>query len=94
MKTTTVNITGEIVLSYDENSNEFKEALEGYNECIGSGDKNEVLKHVAFHVTRFGIDSMVEGVGYVALVGKTPEWSPDSGIRVGTDYDEFNFEIE
>jgi len=32
----TVKVSGEIELEYDENSPEFKEALEGYREVIDS----------------------------------------------------------
>lgn len=52
-----------------------------------------MLKHVAFHVTRFGHESMVEGVGYVGFNGRKPTKSPDSGIMIGEDYDEFEFEV-
>jgi len=90
----TIDITGQIELTYDENSPEFKEALEGYQEVIErDGDKESMLKHVAFYVTRFGTDGMVEGVGYVGYNGRKPTEEPYSGIMVGEDFDEFDFEI-
>jgi len=55
--------------------------------------KEDMLKHVAFHVTWFGHDSMVEGVGYVGYNGRKPTKEHKSGIMVGEDYDEYDFEI-
>jgi hypothetical protein len=94
MAKTTIEITGQIELTYDENSPEFKEALEGYQEVIEKGaNKESMLKHVAFYVTRFGTDGMVEGVGYVGYNGRKPTEQPYSGIMVGEDYDEFDFDV-
>jgi len=90
-----IEVTGEIELSYDEQSKEFKEALEGYRQCMDkTGTKEDMLKHVAFYVTRFGTDGMVEGVGYVGYNGRKPTEEPYSGIMVSEDFDEFNFEIQ
>lgn len=90
---TTINVTGEITLSYDEDSFEFKEALEGYQKVIDrGGSKHSMLQHVAFYITRFGTDGMVEGVGYVGVNGRVPTETPYSGIMVHDGYDEFNFE--
>ncbi len=90
----TIEITGQIELTYDENSPEFKEALEGYQEVIEKkGDKESMLKHVAFYITRFGTDGMVEGVGYVGYNGRKSTEEPYSGIMVGEDYDEFDFDV-
>ncbi|RXK57548.1 hypothetical protein ESA94_20330 [Lacibacter luteus] len=89
---TEFEITGYIELIYDENSTEFKEALEGYKKCIDkTGTKEDMLKHTAFYVTRFGTDGMVEGVGYVGYNGRKPTEEPYSGIMVSEDYDEFEF---
>lgn len=91
---TTIKIEGEMELEYDENSIEFKEALESYQKIIEqNGSKESMLKHVAFHITRFGVESMVEGVGHVAMNGRK-QGEPFSGINVKEDYDEFDFEIE
>lgn len=95
MQKTTLEITGEIELSYDENSKEFKEALEGYRHSMEkNGSKESMLKHVAFHVNRFGTDTMVEGVGYVGYNGRKAEYEPDSGIMVSEDFDEFDFKVK
>lgn len=90
----TIDLTGQVDLTYDENSVEFKEALQGYRDCIDKrGSSTDMLKHVAFYVTRFGTDGMVEGVGYVGYNGRKPTEEPYSGIMVGEDYDEFEFEV-
>jgi len=94
MASTTIEVTGEIKLSYNENSKEFREALASYAESMERGaKKDQMLKHVAFYITRFGTDGMVEGVGYVGVSGRKPGKEPYCGIMVGNDYDEFNFEI-
>ena len=89
-----IEITGQIELTYNENSSEFKEALEGYQELIEKeGDKESMLKHVAFNVTKFGTNEMIEGVGYVGYNGRKPTEEPYSGIMVGEYYDEFDFDV-
>jgi len=80
--------------SYDEDSKEFKEALESFNNLISSdSDAKDMLKHVAFHVTRFGIDTMVEGVGYIGQKDSMNFDEPYSGIEIVSGYDDFDFEI-
>ena len=89
-----VKVSGEIELEYDENSPEFKEALEGYREVIDStGNADDVLKQVSYYITRFGTEGMVEGVGYIGYNGKIPTEEPYSGIMVSLGYDEFDYEI-
>lgn len=94
METTQIELTGMVELSYDENSTEFKESLEAFKETINPmADKEEMLKHVAFYVTRFGTDGIVEGVGYVGYNDRHPDGEPYSGIMVNSGFDEFDFEI-
>lgn len=89
-----IELTGLVELMYDENSIEFNGALENYREVIDkNGTAEDMLKYVAFSVTRFGHERMVEGVGYVGYNGRKPAGEPKSGIMVGEDYDEFDFEI-
>jgi hypothetical protein len=95
MSKTKIEITGQIELTYDEKSTEFIEALASYAEIMERGAKKDaMLKHVAFYVNRFGIDGMVEGVGYVGYNGRKPTEEPYSGIMVSEDYDEFDFEVQ
>lgn len=84
-----------IEFSYDEDSIEFKDALSSYQTSMDhTATKDDMLRHVAFYITRFGIDSYIEGVGYVGHIGVTgnaiPE--PNSGIVVEDGYDEFEFD--
>jgi hypothetical protein len=88
-----IEITGEIELEYDPDSKEFKETLKGFRECMDhEGTKEDVLKHVAFYVTRFGSEGMIEGVGYIGDNGVKPDKEPYSGIMVNNPVD-FYFEI-
>lgn len=94
MAKTTIDVTGQIELTYNEKSKEFKEALESYRDCMErNATAKSMLQHVAFYVTRFGIDGMVEGVGYVGYNGRKPKGEPYSGIMVGEDFDEFDFDV-
>ena len=94
MSKLTVGLSGQVDLTYNEKSKEFKEALDGYQKCMDkTGTMQDMLKHVAFYVTRFGTEGMVEGVGYVGYNGRKPTEEPYSGIRVGEDVDEFEFYI-
>lgn len=91
-----IEVWGEIELTFNRNSKEFKAALAAYrNANTESANEEDMLNHVAFYITRFGIDSMIEGVGYVGENGRKPpkENTPYSGIMVGEDYDEFAFDL-
>lgn len=92
---TVIEVSGQIELTYDENSTEFKEALESYKASMNpKAKKKEMLQHVAFYVTKFGTDGMVEGVGFVGHNGRKPDEEPYSGIMVGEDFDEYDFVID
>lgn len=94
MRTRNVECQTNFRVTYDENSPEFKEALSSYQECIYSlGDEDDMIQHVAHNILRFGIDRMVEGVGYVKT--ETMEEPPEnwSGITIDEEEPEFNFEI-
>lgn len=95
MVTKKIRLENEFELTYDEGSAEFKEALEGYRDGMHEdATAEDVLLHVAFYVVRFGIDAMVEGVGYVGYNGRKPTEKPDSGIMVSEDYDDFQYSIQ
>ncbi len=77
MKTATINVSGEINLKYDEDSKDFKEALASYRKSIdGRGTVKDMLEHVAAQLLKDGLDSMVEGVGFI--------YSPDE--KIGSKY--------
>jgi len=93
MHKTIIEATGWVELTYDENSPEFKEALKGYIDSMDKdGTKETMLKHVAFYIQRFGIENMVEGVGYVACPGNILK-QPYSGITVDEDFENFDYLI-
>lgn len=96
-KTTQIQVSSTIELSYDEDSIEFQEALEGYREIMEPGATVEnMLRHVAFYVARFGSIGMIEGVGYLHIQGTNFESDrePFSGIEVLRNFgDEIDCEI-
>lgn len=94
MSTKTIICTTEIKLEYDPNDPDFKNNLEAYREVIdSSGDKEDVLMHVAHNVLRFGHRTMVEGVGYVKAYGKYHD-TPHSGITILNPDPDFDYEVE
>lgn len=94
MQKTIIDVIGQVELTYNEKSKDFKEALKAYKKNIDrGGDIEGMLTHVAFHVTRFGYESMVEGVGYVGYKGKKSPNEPYSGIIVGEGFDDFEFQF-
>lgn len=95
MQKVKITISGEIQFTFDENSKEFKEALEGYRECIERrGAKESMLKHTAFYINQFGHNGIIEGVGYVGYNGSKPKEEPYSGIMVSAGYNEFDYDID
>ena len=95
----TIECTTYIELEYDENSPEFKEALSSYTEMIDTdGDIDGMLKHVCHNVIHFGVDTMVEGVGYIKPNYRDlyeEEKKLFSGITLASDsFPRFDFEIE
>ena len=94
MATSKIEVTGEIELHYDETSPEFQEALSSWNEVISDGDANDMLLYVAGHLQTWGDHTnMIEGVGYVCLVGQEVPKEPFSGIRVTNEYAEREYYI-
>ena len=78
MKTKKVTLTAEIHLSFDENEQEFKESLELYRNATESVDdyetlKNSMLQHIALHISSFGTEKKIEGVGHVSIDGEKPK---------------------
>ncbi len=94
MQTRTFELTSEVALTYDESSDEFREALGSYREMIdGSGDSDAMLKYVAGCLREWGDhERMIEGVGYVGVVGREVPESNYSGIQVDENYDQLNCE--
>jgi hypothetical protein len=86
MKKLVVEIKYEMTLSYDEDSVEFKRALDDYNAAI---DKDatplSMLLNVAVSIQNSGSGRMVEGVGYVMHNDYVEDESLYSGIEVEDD---------
>jgi hypothetical protein len=71
MKKVKIEITAEIELHYDENSQEFKDAFEGYKTIIQeTDDPNDMLENIAHIIAKYGCDELIEGCGYVSINGK------------------------
>lgn len=81
MKEAKISVSGEMTFQFDPESDEFQYALQCFrrNMCDESLNALDMLEHVAFHINRFGVETLVEGVGHVAYAGK-PEVEDFSGI--------------
>lgn len=95
----TIECTTFLELDYDPETPEFKEAFDSYREIIQSdGTIEDMLKHVCHNVIHFGVDSMVEGVGYIKPNYRDlydEEKKLFSGITLVSDsFPTFDFEIE
>ena len=66
-----VTIEKEIIIEFDENSEDFKTLWEGYTSAIDSGaDYQTFAENIASQISRYGVNDMIEGVGYVKHNGK------------------------
>ncbi|WP_254562163.1 hypothetical protein [Dyadobacter diqingensis] len=89
-----IEVSGNVELFFDENSKEFQEAFESYKDCINNtATVDDMLKHVAHNIIRFGDERMVEGVGYIGLDGRNPNKLNYSGITVDSMYDNFDLDV-
>jgi len=96
MTTQTFDFTGAVELTYDENSAQFKKALASFREVI-TGEKDttaqQMLQHVASNLNEWGDHRrMIEGIGYVPVVGDPLPERNWSGIQVAGNYDERHFD--
>jgi hypothetical protein len=97
MESKRVKFTGEVVISYDTDSPEFKEAFKTYKEAIyEKGTETDMLAHVVNSVVQRGIESNVNGVGNVARKGTHPSFVPEDfcGIYISDGYDDIEFEFD
>ena len=89
MKEIGFEVSTEINMKYDPNSEEFKDAYESYMECIDSkASVDDMLSHIAWYVTSYGAEGMIEGVGYVSVDGEK-KGDPDNWCGVDIE-DVFN----
>ncbi|MDR1090709.1 MAG: hypothetical protein LBL79_06505, partial [Prevotella sp.] len=70
LKQVVFEVSTEIHLTYDRNSKKFKEAFESFREVIDSkADETDMLQYIAWHLTCYGTESLIEGVGYISVEG-------------------------
>ena len=74
----------EIIVEFDENSEDFKELWEGYKSAIDrDADYQSFAESIASIISRYGISEMIEGVGYVKDSGRNQHvWKGDHYIEV------------
>ncbi|MBC6988550.1 hypothetical protein [Hymenobacter sp. BT491] len=95
MKKLTILVSAEIEVQYDENSPEFKEALEAYNEVISDGNAVDMVSYAVAQLRVWGDhQSMIEGVGYVGLIDNPLPKKLYCGIQVSPNYDARDFEVQ
>lgn len=71
MKRYKVTVEAEITVEFDENSEEFKQLWDNYHEFIDSdADYEELANSIASMVARYGVDSAIEGIGYLKYEGE------------------------
>lgn len=71
MKQIDVEVSATISMKYDPESKEFKAALESYRDAIEDGASEEdMLRQIAWYITAFGTENMIEGIGYVSVDGE------------------------
>lgn len=71
MKQIDIEVSATISMKYDPESEEFKDSLKTYREAIEDGASEEdMLRQIAWYITAFGTESMIEGVGYVSVDGE------------------------
>lgn len=94
MKTVNVKVTQVIEMTYDPDSQDFRDSLDSYKSTVDTdGTESTMLEHAAHHIARFGLHSMVEGVGYVREGRTNAHSRPFSGITIDAEYDHLETEV-
>lgn len=71
MKQIDIEVSTTISMTYDPESEEFKDSLESYRNAIEDGASEEdMLRQIAWYITAFGTENMIEGIGYVSVDGE------------------------
>lgn len=66
-----ITVQQEIIVEFDENSKDFKELWEGYTYAIDrEADYQSFAENIASQISRYGVNDMIEGVGFVKLNGE------------------------
>lgn len=72
-KTRSIEIAADLLLSYDDESPEFKQALEDFQEYIQqSGTEDDLLEYVAYNIGAFSPEEIIDCIGKVSLNGDKP----------------------
>ena len=66
----TVTVQADIEVEFDENSKEFKDLFENYNDFFVECDEQEFAEIIAKQVATYGICDDIEGIGLVKRNGK------------------------
>jgi hypothetical protein len=93
MATEEFEFTGEVKLTYDENSPEFQAALTDFRNGDDTVSARDMLKYIASCLTTWGDhERHLPDFGYyVALEGSKPEGEPYCGVQVENTYDDRHF---
>lgn len=71
MKKFNVTVTADIIVEFDENSEEFKKLWENYKKYFDPYATYETLADtVAYLIAKYGTTEFIEGWGYVKLNGR------------------------
>ena len=90
----TIEVSGSMILTYDENSKEFIESFDSYKDVINSTGKiSDMLEQIAYSITKNGVYSMIEGIGYVSTEHFKPDSDSYCGVYLEKDFDLFSYHI-
>lgn len=100
-----VKVEQEIIVEFDEHSEDFKALWAGYKEHFDSdADFESFAESIASMIARYGTQEMIEGVGFVKLNGENQriyhngEYKEQNGIiniEVETDLNRMvDFDVE
>ena len=94
MEKRSITVTTEFSLQFDPNSWEFKEAFESYKNVIDhNANVDDMLDYVCGFISDAGLDTMIDGVGYVSYNGEYP-FLYDEDLISGIDITDIITEVE
>jgi len=87
MQSKTIKLEYFITVTYDENSEPFKKALDDFREIVREGaEAEDMLKNIAEALNRrHDYRNMIEGVGYVRFNGRCEDEDLYCGVDIDTD---------
>lgn len=82
MKKFNITVEAEILIEFDEESNDFKDLWENYLEYFDSNATYESFsENIASLIARYGTYEFIEGVGHVKLNGENQKFFYDDGYK-------------